>query len=295
MEIEQRHRILYGLAILWLVFTVSLASWWMIFGLRQAEKLRQLDETRSGEIAAAHRMLLGEGAVLIASLVAGGAALLYGIHRERERHRAIEDFFAAFTHELRTSLASLRLQVESLQEDFEERGDHNPLLDRLMKDSVRLQLQLDNSLFYANRRKGNLYIERLSLSRVVDSIAPEFTDLSIRVEDDPIILADARALESVFRNLFQNALVHGHADTVVIRSEPMSGPNVRITVEDNGKGPSTDPEELGKLFFRPTSKSGTGVGLYISRQLLARMKGSLALSRGDTGLLAILELPEARS
>lgn len=294
MGTERKHRVETVLAIVWLVFTVSLASWWLIFGLRQAEMLREVDQTRTAEITAAHRMLLWEGGVLIASLVAGGTALLYGIHRERRRHRAVEEFFAAFTHELRTSLASLRLQVESLQEDFAEKGEQNPILNRLLKDSVRLQLQLDNSLFYANRHKGQLYIEPLSVRRTIGSIAPEFSDLDISVENDATILADARAMETVLRNLFQNALVHGNADVVSVRVDNDSGPNVRIIVEDNGRGPATDPSELGRLFYRPTSRSGTGVGLYISRQLLVRMKGALDLSRGSQGLIAVLEVPEAR-
>lgn len=295
METEPKHRIEYVLAIVWLVFTVSLASWWLVFGLRQADELRALDQARAAEIAAAHRMLLGEGIVLIASLVAGGVALLYGIRRERRRHRAVEDFFAAFTHDLRTSLASLRLQVESLQEDFAERREKSPLLDRLMRDSVRLQLQLDNSLFYANRSKGKLFIEPLSLERLVGAIAAEFGDLEVGLSRDVRILGDARALESVFRNLFQNARIHGGADRIEIRVETGSGPNARITVEDNGRGPATDPAELGRLFYRPTSESGTGVGLYISRQLLGRMKGALTLARGESGLAAILEIPEARA
>ena len=295
METERRQRIEYGLAILWLVFTISLASWWMIFGLRQANALRQVDQSRSQKLARVHNMLFWEGGVLIASLVAGGAALLYGIHRERKRHGAVEDFFAAFTHELRTSLASLRLQVESLQEDFQEKGEQNPLLDRLLKDSVRLQLQLDNSLFYANRNKGALFIERLSLRKTVESIAPEFTDLTVKLEGDVVVLADARALEIILRNLFQNALVHGHAASVGIRIAERDGSNAAIVIEDDGKGPAVDPAELGRLFFRPTSRSGTGVGLYISRQLVHRMNGLLALSRGDHGLIATLQLPEARS
>lgn len=295
METERRQRIEYGLAILWLVFTISLASWWMIFGLRQADALRQVDRTRSQELARVHNMLFWEGGVLIASLVAGGAALLYGIHRERKRHGAVEDFFAAFTHELRTSLASLRLQVESLQEDFQEKGEQNPLLDRLLKDSVRLQLQLDNSLFYANRHKGKLFIERLSLRKTVESIAPEFADLTVKLEGDVVVLADARALEIILRNLFQNALVHGHAATVGIRIDGRDGANAAIVIEDDGNGPAVDPAELGRLFFRPTSRSGTGVGLYISRQLVHRMNGLLALSRGDQGLIATLQLPEARA
>lgn len=295
METEQRHRIEYGLAILWLVFTISLAGWWMIFGLRQADALRQVDKTRSEQLAKVHDMLFWEGGALITSLIAGGTALLYGIHRERKRHGAVEEFFAAFTHELRTSLASLRLQVESLQEDFQEKGEQNPLLDRLLKDSVRLQLQLDNSLFYANRHKGKLYIERLSLRRTVESIALEFTDLTVRLDGEAVVLADARALESVLRNLFQNAVVHGHASAVDIRVVNGQGSNVAIVIEDDGKGPAVDPTELGRLFFRPTSRSGIGVGLYISRQLVNRMNGSLALSRGDHGLIATLQLPEARS
>ncbi|MBW3670782.1 MAG: ATP-binding protein [Acidobacteria bacterium] len=101
-------------------------------------------------------------------------------------------------------------------------------------------------------------------------------------------------MEAVLRNLFQNALVHGNADCVSIRVDRESGPNVRITVEDNGRGPATDPSELGRLFYRPTSRSGTGVGLYISRQLLVRMKGALSLSRGNQGLIAVLEVPESR-
>jgi signal transduction histidine kinase len=293
MEIRQRHRIEYGLAVAWLLFTVSLAVWWLIFGLRQAGTLGQVAQVPPRELSRVHAMLLGEGSALIASLVAGGGAILYSIHRERRRHGAIEEFFAAFTHELRTSLASFRLQVESLQEDFADRGEQSPLLDRLLKDSVRVQLQLDNSLFYANRDKGALFIERLSLRRTIDSIAPEFAELRVSLDGDVMVLADARALESVLRNLFQNALVHGHATAVSIRIIDRGSASASIAIEDDGAGPAADPELLGQLFFRPTSRSGTGVGLYISRQLVTRMKGALLFSRGHRGLIATLELPKA--
>ena len=88
MEIERRHRIEYGLAILWLVFTISLATWWLIFGLRQASALREVNLTHSEELVEVHHMLFWEGGALIASLAAGGAGLLYGIRRERKRRAA---------------------------------------------------------------------------------------------------------------------------------------------------------------------------------------------------------------
>ncbi len=294
MELGQKDRIKFGLALLWLIFTISLASWWLIFGLRQADALARMEQGRS-PFPAAHRMLAAEGAALIVSLIIGGSGLLYGIRREWKRHGAIEEFFAAFTHDLRTSLASLRLQVESLQEDFQDRGEESPLLARLMKDSLRIQLQLDNSLFYANRRNGQLFIERLSLRRTVESIALEFGDLTVSLDGERLVLADARALEVVLRNLFQNALIHGRADAIDIRLCDASGSKVAMQIEDNGIGSKTNAAELGRLFTRPTSRSGSGVGLFISRSLVKRMNGFLTLSCGARGLLATLELQKAPS
>lgn len=281
MERRDTDWLKFGAALVWLIFTIALASWWFVFGLRQAE----------GQ--AVQRMLVSEGVALIASLLVGGGALLYGIRREQARHNAIEEFFAAFTHDLRTSLASMRLQVESLDEDLQERGESNPLLQRLLSDSVRLQLQLDNSLFYANRKRGRLFIEQVSLRNTVDAIAREFAELKVSMSGDTTVLADARALEVVFRNLFQNALIHGGANAVDVCIEQSDAARVAVKIEDNGSGPHIDVRELGRLFFRPTKRSGTGVGLYISRRLAKRMDGLLTLSRGARGLVATLELQKA--
>lgn len=281
MERRDTDRLKFGAAVVWLVFTIALASWWLVFGLRHAQD------------AGVHRMLISEGVALIASLLVGGAALLYGIRREQARHNAVEEFFSAFTHDLRTSLSSMLLQVESLDEDLQERGENNPLLQRLLSDSVRLQLQLDNSLFYANRKRGKLFIEQVSLRSTVDSIAREFAGLHVSMRGDMTVLADARALEVVLRNLFQNALIHGGANAVDVRIDQAGAARVAIEIEDNGAGSETDVRELGRLFFRPTKRSGTGVGLYISRRLAKRMDGLLTLSRGARGLVATLELQKA--
>lgn len=281
MERRNADRLKFGAALAWWIFTLALASWWFIFGLRQAGS------------PTVHRMLVSEGSVLMASLLVGGAALLYGIRREQLRHNAIEEFFAAFTHDLRTSLTSMRLQVESLDEDLQERGENNPLLQRLLSDSVRLQLQLDNSLFYANRKRGKLFIEQVSLRNTIDAIAREFSGLTVSMNGDMTVLADVRALEVVIRNLFQNALIHGGANAVDVCVDQSGAARVAVRIEDNGSGAEVDVRELGRLFFRPTKRSGTGVGLYISRRLAKRMHGLLTLSRGARGLVATLELQKA--
>jgi len=138
----------YAGAVLWLLLTVSLAIWWLIFGLGQARRLREVGGPAVDSAGQIERMLLSEGVFFLLLLVTGGVLLLVAIHRESARRATVEAFFMAFTHDLKTALASLQLQTESLQEDLPEAAE-NPNLQRLKKDAVRLQLQLENSLYYA--------------------------------------------------------------------------------------------------------------------------------------------------
>ena len=100
------------------MFTVALASWWLIFGLSQARHLGALEGPDAAQVGRVTRMLVWEGVMLVAMLMAGGAALLVAIGREQRRRRELRAFFMAFTHDLKTSLSSLRLQAEALREDL---------------------------------------------------------------------------------------------------------------------------------------------------------------------------------
>src|SRR5256886_15971287 len=93
----KRNRIVIALVGLWVVFTVTLAGWWMVFGLRQLDLLNSLRLEGAADFHRHYRMLLWEGAILIVSLIGGGLALFYYARREQKRHGQVEEFFAAFT------------------------------------------------------------------------------------------------------------------------------------------------------------------------------------------------------
>src|SRR5438477_10012317 len=206
---RKRNWIVIVLVGLWVVFTVTLAGWWLVFGLRQLDLINQSNLEGAVQLHRHYQMLLWEGGILIVSLIGGGMALFYYARREQKRHAQVEEFFAAFTHDAKTALASLRLQAESLQEDYAESGQ-NPLLDRLLSDTLRLQLQLENSLFLVNLPGGKLIIEPVRLSHLVEALRHHWPDLTITQTGDGEVLADVRALESVLANLVQNAVNHGH-------------------------------------------------------------------------------------
>src|SRR5207248_10508101 len=285
---RKRNWIVIVLVWLWVAFTVTLAAWWLIFGLRQLDLINQSNLEGAVQLHRHYQMLLWEGGILIVSLIGGGLALFYYARREQKRHAQVEEFFAAFTHDAKTALASLRLQAESLREDFA--GDKsNPLLERLLSDTLRLQLQLENSLFLVNLTRGKFFLQPIRLSDRIDALGMNWPDVSISLTGDAEVMADARALESVLTNLVQNSFIHGHANQVNIDVRRRDG-RVSVTVVDNGQGFKGDLSQLGKLFVRHARSSGSGVELYILRQLMRGMNGANMLRNGsDNDFVAELE------
>ena len=292
---RKTNRIVIALVGLWVVFTVTLAGWWLVFGLRQLYLLNRLNLEGAADFHRHYQMLLWEGGILILSLIGGGLALFYYARREQKRHAQVEEFFAAFTHDAKTALASLRLQAESLREDFAG-AEPNPLLDRLLSDTLRLQLQLENSLFLVNLTRGAFLLEPISLSDRVDTLRHHWPELLITQSGDGMIMADARALESVLTNLVQNSVTHGQATEVEVSVKGSGDGRLIVRVSDNGHGFHGDPSQLGKLFVRHTRGSGSGVGLYIARQLVKRMNGAIRFTdASSSGFLAEMTFPNAGS
>jgi signal transduction histidine kinase len=282
----------YIAALSWLLFTVALAVWWLIFGLSQAQHLGAL-EGGAAQLGRVTRMLVLEGVILVTMLVAGGVALLIGIRFEQRRRRDMRAFYTAFTHDLKTSMASLILQAEALSEDLPEAAG-NPNLQRLMKDAVRLRLQLENALFLTESDAAVL-IETIHVRAMIDALRDDWPELRIEMSGDDRVRADRRAFESVLRNLLQNAVVHGRATAVRIDVRRLPTGAVEIVVADNGGGARTDVAiALDRPFTRTAPTSGSGVGLYVCRGLLRQMHGQILLPAKESGGFTVsLQLPGA--
>ena len=274
-------RLQYMIAIVWLALTITLTSWWLVVGL---------------SISGKRSMFIGEGSVFIGLLVAGGVGMLLAIRREQVRRRALETFFMSFTHDLKTALARVQLQAEGIREDWPETAAREPL-DRLLHDTMRLQIQLENSLFVA-QPDGRLLRERIDAAVVIARLAEDWPELSVKVQGSAEVLADARGFDAVLRNLLQNAVVHGGAREVTVEVARREAGLVRVTFADDGRGvPPESFDKLGEPFARAGASSGTGVGLFVSGQIVSRMQGVLRFTRparAGEGLRIELDLPGAR-
>jgi signal transduction histidine kinase len=253
------------LAIIWFAFTFSLVTWWWVFLL-----------SRLNIATGSHRMFAWEGSILLVAILTGGIALIFFTYKDQKRHEKMRLFFANFSHDIKTSITRLRLQGEVLEEDLQG----NPVLKRLLQDIQRLDLQLENSLHLANI-DGELFEEKISLSDLVASLRNEFSEITIELTNDATLIGDRRALLSVFRNIFQNSVLHGNASVVSLKLREGARSKIELTVTDNGLG------DTGK------NQKGNGIGLSITKRLLKKMKGDLVVPTiaANQGFVVVITLP----
>jgi two-component system, OmpR family, phosphate regulon sensor histidine kinase PhoR len=136
----------------------------------------------------------------------------------------------------------------------------------------------------------------------VDAMREQLPEAAaIEVEVEPNVgpaAGDADRIQQVLVNLIDNAVKYGGGQ-VRVRVEPVDG-SVRVAVADSGPGiPLADHERIFEKFYRAdphltTAPHGTGLGLYISRELVRRMSGRLELaSEGAGGATFLVDLPQA--
>jgi two-component system osmolarity sensor histidine kinase EnvZ len=214
-----------------------------------------------------------------------------------EEDRAV--MLAGISHDLRTPLARLRLEVEMSVND--EEAQRNMAMDIDQLDGI-----IDKFMDYA--RPGEARLVPVNVAQLVDKEAAAFRDpreirITSRLAIDVRVMADEIELGRVFGNLFENARRYGRSiDTgiaVVNVTYARSGPWVIISVRD--QGPGVAPEKLAQLttpFYRGdaarTAASGAGLGLAIVEKALQRMGGQFELDNApEGGLVCHIRLKRA--
>ncbi len=204
---------------------------------------------------------------------------------------------AGISHDLRTPLARLRLEVEMGVPDA-------PTRERMASDIADVDTIIGQFLDYARERPTVLAPVPLAatVERAVAPYRPRGdVQLHIHVPEGLQPLADAAGLQRILSNLLENAVRHGRSadGCAVIDIEATAAErDIALTVRDHG--PGVDEALLPRLtepFFRGESARttpGSGLGLAIVRRSAERMGGTCELRNADGGGLAVtVRLPTA--
>jgi len=229
----------------------------------------------------------------------------------RDAVHARDEFLSIASHELRTPITTLTLQIDGLARMLH---DHVPAatpekvsrrLEITRRQVDRLAALVSTLVDVSRITSGKVQLTRqlVDLAEIVRSVAERFGEelsrsgstLSFERQGPIWGNFDVSRIDQVLSNLLSNAIRYGRGKAIVIGAVSL-GQTARFWVEDLGIGIA--PEHQARIFQRyeratsSTNYAGLGLGLWISHQLVEAMGGTISVrSMVDAGSIFTVDIP----
>ncbi|MBD3298530.1 MAG: hypothetical protein GF341_07750 [candidate division Zixibacteria bacterium] len=277
-----------------------------------ADALAEIEDEQRARL----RMFVGEGAFFLLLIAAGAFTIHRALRRTREFERRQQNFLAAVTHELKAPLASIRLYGETLSTHTLPEEKYRECLDRINQDVDRLQGMIDDTLeagvfakraFHLHREERDLSV---CLNRYIEMYEGRAGRAGVEIERDlepgVIVSIDDAQLRRAIGAVIGNAVKYTHlSESGRTVSVALTARDRRAIIRVADEGVGIDPADQRRVFERfyrsgdelTRRVSGSGLGLYLAREIIEAHKGTIAL-RSDgigRGTTVTIELPVVRS
>lgn len=274
------------LGVVMIVLLVVLIIGWVILTVSGA----LTDDQRSGLYWA----LLSIGATLLGFVLIGVVMYLTLSIKAINLSQRQSNFIDSVTHELKSPIASLKLYLQTLNRRQLGAEELASFYRDMLEDVERLDTLINHLLDVARleRNRKPSEVEEIELGPLIKACGDaallryQLPPEALHMEILPCTVRATKVdLELVFRNLLDNAMKYaGTPPKIQVVATMPREDRVMIRIRDNGRG--IDPQERRKIFGRfvrlgselERDKPGTGLGLYIVRTLIGRLRGKIRVS-----------------
>lgn len=216
----------------------------------------------------------------------------------------LDRFLYITSHDLKAPLLSIQGLIH-LAEISEDKTEIEMCLKMMKERITGLQNFISDIIDYSRNVKVGIVNDEIILKKLVESICKEVifldetdnVDFQIDIHDELRLMSDEKRVNVVMKNLILNAIKYRdpQRDQPFIRvSARENGMYMLISVEDNGEGIDPDiQDKIYDMFYRASERSsGSGLGLYIVREMLQKLEGTIELrSKPGEGSEFTVKLP----
>ena len=246
-------------------------------------------------------MVLGEGFVFLSILFFGIWRLYKSIQQELALHLRQSNFLLSVTHELKTPLASVQLILQTLLKRTFDRAQLEEFTEKALEENKKSQ-QLIEQMLHASGIE-----HRAIKAQIIQSTPQEFSEgiqkifpshlfpILWNIRSNKAFLCDGSMLTFILKNLIDNSFKYGASEIKVLFVDAPK--SLEIQVIDNGIGIlEVDRPHIFDKFYRSgdekiRERSGTGLGLYIAREMAFLQGGNLIYQPQEKGSCFIISLP----
>ncbi len=299
------------------VYIVLQFVWWAVLLVRKEETVARL----SMEIAAlggdapqvmdaprAMRMIVGEGVVFLVIVLVVLYLTLRAIRRDLALARSQRNFLLAVTHELRSPIAAIKLQLQTLARPGLDGDVREELRMQAIRETDRLAMLTEKVLrtTRSEERGQELVLERLDimaflrdvLEVVTPQVAPGHTVL-IEGPERCEVVTDPDRIRTILENLVENAAKYTPVGTTITVEVVGRREGWRLLVHDEGPGVEEgERERIFERFYRSGNEEtrlarGTGLGLYIVKRTARELGGDACVKPRETrGSIFVVSFPK---
>lgn len=237
-------------------------------------------------------MISGEGTVFITLLLLGIVQIRKTFKKEEELNLQQKNFLLSVTHELKSPIASAKLQLQTMQKHELSREKQKELIGNAINDTDRLHTLVENILLAAkienniiSDTKADADISEL-IGNVIQKNIQSFTikqNVVFDIEPNIHLKIDPTNFTSIPLNLFENAVKYSKGSGTINVSLKKQNNKVLFSISDQGTGINEkDKQAIFKKFYRVGNEEtrntkGTGLGLFIVNHLVKQHNGSITV------------------
>ncbi|MGB0165403.1 MAG: sensor histidine kinase [Luteibaculum sp.] len=231
--------------------------------------------------------------ILLALLVFFGYTL-YVVSREKRLQHIKSDFINNITHQLKTPVSAMVLSINAMQ-----RGElKKSYLDILKRETDHLKELIAKVLWASKAEQGKLQVDlrKGNIGQWIQTWADKKSvEIQVKLSKKTEAYFDSELLVMVLDNLLTNTIEHNEMlPEIEISSRPDKKKWVEINYIDKGKGiPKAEFKRVFKKFYSGKNqlnspKQGFGLGLYLSKQAMQKMRGEIFLLESYQGVHLVL-------
>jgi K+-sensing histidine kinase KdpD len=236
-------------------------------------------------------MIIGEGGVFLLLLFFGIWWIKKNVWQDLKRAQKEKNFLLAVTHELKTPIAAIRLNTQTLKNRKLTEEQSKDLCTDIITESNRLETLVNNILlatqFEQNTVLGNW--QKTDLSSLVEAQIKRFQQLfpertvNSNIHSNIFLQAEENMLVSLLFNLLENANKYSPVSEPISVLLKGSEHIVLLEISDFGIGiPNEERKSVFEKFYRvgneqTRSQKGTGLGLYIVKEICKAHKAEITI------------------
>ncbi len=256
-------------------------------------------------------MIIGEGAVFLALLGFGIYQVRRSFKKEADLNHVQNNFLMSITHELKTPIASARLQLETLEKHVLDSAQRKLIANNAIKDTDRLEALVDNILMVSKFEHNAIKVVNtvFNLSQHVSEFVTQYKHglgnkhlWQLDLQANCTIHSDPLIWHTILNNIIDNARKYAPIGSEIVVRLKQQGGQVELAIMDQGIGISeNDRRNVFEKFYRVDTEAvrqskGTGLGLYIVHKLCIALDIKIAIENNlPSGSIFSLKFYQAKA